>query len=157
MRELIRWAVYCILLAGCTTTQNTQSMTITEDTVLVSFVGQSGDDRENLLVGAISGAAKVTRERGYRYFVILDTADASHTVARYVPGEILPIQSSRPRIIASINLSSAYITPGHTVKELRPGLDITIRMYREGAIDAMKEGVWNSAAVIDGERSSGMK
>jgi hypothetical protein len=31
-------------------------------------------------------------------------------------------------------------------------LDIAIRMYREGAIDASREGVWNSAAIIDGER-----
>jgi hypothetical protein len=154
MRELIRWTVYCILLAGCTTTQTTKSMTITEDTALVSFVGQSGDDREMLIGGALSEAAKVTRARGYRYFVILDTADASQVVARYVPAQILSVQNARRR---STNPnpnpgSYEYITPGHTVKELRPGLDIAIRMYREGAIDASREGVWNSAAVIDGRR-----
>jgi hypothetical protein len=154
MRELIRWTVYCILLAGCTTTQNTQSMAITEDTALISFVGQSGDDRETLIGGAISEAAKATRALGYRYFVILDTADASQVVARYVPTQILSVQNARRR---STNTNPnpgyyEYITPGRVVKELRPGLDISIRMYREGAIDASREGVWNSAAVIDEHR-----
>jgi hypothetical protein len=153
MRELIRWAIYSILLAGCTTTQNTQSTTITEDTALVSFVGESGDDREKLVDGAISEAAKVTRDRGYRYFVILDTADASQVVARYVPTQILSVQNAARRRNTNANPGSyEYITPGRTVKELRPGLDIAIRMYREGAIDASREGVWNSAAIIDGER-----
>ena len=35
-------------------------------------------------------------EARYRYFVIFGAADASLTVARYVPGEIFPIQSARP-------------------------------------------------------------
>jgi hypothetical protein len=156
MRELIRWIVYGTLLAGCTTTQTTQNMTITEDTALVSFVGHSGDDREKLISEAISEVAKVTRAHGYRYFVILDTADASQIVTRYVPTRILSVQNARRTNTNTVPNPNPgyydYITPGRTVKELRPGLDIAIRMYREGAIDATREGVWNSAAIVDGQQ-----
>jgi hypothetical protein len=45
----------------------------------------------------VEGHEKLIEAR-YRYFVILGTADASQTVARYVPGEIFPIQSAHPRM-----------------------------------------------------------
>ena len=50
---------------------------------------------------------------------------------------------------AANNLSKPganYVTFSRNVSYLRPGLDITIRMFREGEIDPQIMGVWN----IDG-------
>ena len=142
MRNFIRWAVCGVLLAGCTSTQEVQSMRITDDTALVSLVGRRGDDQDKLSHALMAGAAKVTRERGYSYFVILDSAEANQVVERYIPGEIFSVPTSGRRRDGSQIQSYYYVTPARTVKELRPGLDIAIRMYREGDIDATQAGVW---------------
>jgi hypothetical protein len=37
----------------------------------------------------------------------------------------------------------ALAGPGKTVTYVKPGLEITVKMYRRGEIDSNQEGVWN--------------
>ncbi len=156
-RDLIRWIVCGVLLTGCASGQNSQSMTITEDTALVSVAGKPGMSRATLFREAVGEAARITRDHGYTYFVIIGAADAAQTVSRNVPGQLLASRTARPRNTFTASFDPVSTTPGHTVQETRPGLDVTIRMYREGEIEATKEGVWPAAAVLDDRRASGTK
>jgi hypothetical protein len=38
-----------------------------------------------------------------------------------------------------------YMAPDGGLSYLRPGVDITIRMHREGEIDPKKDGVWSAS------------
>ena len=96
-----------------------------------------GDALDTLVSGVIGEAARLTEERGYRYFIILDPADASEVVSRYIPTQF---QDVRRRGIGNSTPSVLYVSPGHTVKEVKPGLEISIRMYREGAHRSRKGG-----------------
>src|SRR5262245_5678983 len=64
-----------LLLAACGSTAH--STMITADTALVTVVGTRGGGKTELVNATLREAARVTRAQGYRYFVVLDTADAS--------------------------------------------------------------------------------
>src|SRR5262249_9631632 len=136
MRKLIPLAVCGILLTGCT---STRSMMITEDTALITVVRQSAEGRASAVDMAIAEAARITREHGFRYFVILDSADASQTGVRVLPGQPIPIvprQTARNTIFTSFNPpGSTYTTPSERMAYIKLRLDLTVRMYRQGEIN----------------------
>src|SRR5262245_8363028 len=111
-------------------------MMITADTALVSVVISDIRDRAQLVDASLQEAARITREHGFQYFTVLNAADASQTGKRVVAtnrvhrdmiGDGLPGNGN----LAS--LSDVYGNPppaGERVTYVRPGLDITIRMYR---------------------------
>ena len=135
-------------------------MMITDDTALISVLGQGAGDREKIFNEAVAEAALATRAHGYRYFVIVDTADASQTGVKIRRGRPVEIQSIPGFARGGSALSSNYIAgsggsnytaPDQRIPYVRLGLDITIRMYRESDIDPARPGVWNSDLVLGGK------
>jgi hypothetical protein len=147
MRKLVPLAVCGILLMGCT---STQSMMITEDTALITVLGQSDNGRAKLDDKALAEAARVTRQRGFRYFVILDGAEASQSGVKLRPGEPIPFrfQNRRTNLTSFFASGATYTTPDEMMRYVRFGLDITIRMYREGDVDPAGRGVRDSDVVL---------
>jgi hypothetical protein len=156
VRKLVPFAVCGILLAGCASSES-ESILIRDDTAVISVLSQGAGDRAKLVDKAIAEAAKMTRANGYRYFVILDTADASHTVVKIRQGAPVQIQSVPGVASGGSALSSNYIggpgytTPDRRVSYVRVGVDMTIRMYRDGEVDPASPGVWNSDIVQGGK------
>jgi hypothetical protein len=148
MRGIPVLTVLGLLLAGCA--NSIESMMITADTALISAVGSNAGDKARLIDASLQEAARVTRQHGYRYFVVLDAADASKTGRRIVVTSRVRQEKINDNPYGSSNLPSltnvygTFPPTGRSVSYVKPGLDITIRMYRDGAIDPKGEGVWNS-------------
>lgn len=159
MRKLVLLAACGIFLNGCASGSRT-TMMITDDTALITVLAQGEGDREQIFNEAVAEAALATRSRGYRYFVIVDTADASQSGVKVRRGRPVQIQEVPGIAKGGSALSSNYIagtggsnytTPDQRIPYVRLGLDITIRMYRESDIDPATPGVWNSDIVQRGE------
>jgi hypothetical protein len=151
MRKLFSLVVGGILLTGCA---SIRSMMITEDTALITVVGQSGSDRTKLVDKALPEAARITRKHGFRYFVILDAADASQSGVKLSPGQPIPFMfknNGRTIFTSFYSPGATYVTPDERIQLVRPGLDITIRMYREGDVNPANQGVWNSEIIRGGQ------
>ena len=133
-------------------------MILSDDTALISVLGQGAGDSEKIFNEALAEAARATRAQGYRYFVILDTADASQMGVKIRQGAPLHLYDipGAARNSGSI-LSSNYIggtgyrTPDRRIPYVRLGLDVTIRMYRDGDVDPASPGVWSSDIVPGGK------
>jgi hypothetical protein len=154
MRELVALAVCGILLIGCT---STRSMMISEDTAFIAVLGQNGNDRAKVIDRALAEAARITREHGFRYFVIVDGADASQIGVRLLTGQPIPFrfelkdENHRTNLNTLYSPGATYTTPDERVQYVRLGVDITIRMYHEGEVNPDSQGVWNSDIVLGGK------
>ena len=151
MRQFLLLAFSGLLLAACA---GPQSRMLTEDTALITVIAPSPDDRPTLVDATLKEAAKISREHGFRYFIILDAADASRTDVRFLPGDSV-FTRSLPQSSSILNSRapayvprSAFIPPDRKVQYRRPGLEITIRMYREGEVDPGRQGVWNGDVIL---------
>jgi hypothetical protein len=128
-------------------------MMITEDTALITVLGQNDNDRAKLVDKALAEAARITQEHGFRYFVILDRADASQSGVKLFPGQTIPLQfqqnqNRRTSLSSFYSSGPTYTTPDERVQYVRPGVDVTIRMYRPGEVNPDSQGVWNSDTVL---------
>ncbi len=121
---------------------------ITEDTALITVVGLNGNDRAKVVDQTIAEAAGVTREKGYRYFVILDAADATQRGTRFLQGETIHRRNTLRQNSASVPGATYYNTLEARVPYVRLGLDVTIRMYREGDVNPQGQGVWNTDVIL---------
>jgi hypothetical protein len=142
-----------LLLAACGSTA--RSTMITADTALVTVVGARDGGGAALVQATLREAARMTRAQGYRYFVVLDTADASIKGHKIDPparvyGEgvsgLAYLSRANPRTRA--NEGGMQTPVGESVLYIRPGLDMSIRMYRAGAIDPAMDGVFDSDEIL---------
>jgi hypothetical protein len=122
---------------------------LSEDMALISVLGQDADDSEKIFNEAIAEAARATRAHGYRYFVIVDAADASQRGVRIRQGRRIHIQTVTPRgagstLSSNYPVGATYTGPDRRIPYVRLGLDVTIRMYRDGDVNPANPGVWNS-------------
>jgi hypothetical protein len=136
-------------------------MMVTEDTALVSVVGKGPQDQNKVIDDSLHEAARLTASKGYRYFVIMNAADASRTGER--SSAPTPTQRDRSATAATPvagQLLSAPVYrdyfkfPNRNVKYVKPGIDIAIRMYREGEIDPKSQGVWSTAELLNPSASA---
>ena len=137
------------LVAGC---MNATGMMLTDSTAVVSAQGAASSGLDSVFNSALAEAARLARIHDYQYFVVLKVDDRSITTAKYVPGEAIPFDltghMSRNPVIRNI-LSPANVAggtlmgAGTSVTSVKPGLEITVKMYRRGEIDSNQEGVWN--------------
>lgn len=125
-----------LVLGGCTAPHTTM---LADDSALISVFGSGPDDREKVVQNALAQAARATAAQGYRYFIILKAQDVSRMGTMIVHDQTGP--RSGPNNIGKPGTN--YVTFSRNVTYLRPGLDITIRMFREGEIDPLIMGVWN--------------
>jgi hypothetical protein len=146
----VAMSVACALVAaGCASANSTM---LSDDTALVYATGSDPSQRELVLKAALKEAAELTSARGYRYFVILSATDTTRTVTVAVPGHSLPNETDHRRPFGATfgnapeRPGNTYTTPDTQMQRVRPGLDIMIRMYRQGEIEPSMEGVWDANA-----------
>jgi hypothetical protein len=157
MRKRIFLLLCDILLGGCAS--DIQSRMITADTALITAIGRNPTDQAKVVDASLTEAAKVTRDHGYRYFVIVSAADASSIGRTIVPSRAVQEQTLRDGAYGTSTLlpaSDAYgiqTKPGESERYYKPGLDITIRMYREGEINPKSQGVWNPDVILGNGQS----
>jgi hypothetical protein len=150
MRKFIAAAACAVLLSGCVTAQSTM---LTDSTALVTVRGAHSNDRDEVVHATLAEAAKLTRMHGYRYFTILMAEDASRWGSTIVPGTVFHYdRRERPLGVPLLGLqrlpSATYTTPDTSVPYVTPGLEITIRMYREGEVDPGRKEVWNPEVIL---------
>jgi hypothetical protein len=143
-----------VLLSACAGANPNQGMMLTYDTALITRIATETQTRGQLIDATMNAAARFTQEHGYRYFMVVDTADASQLVTKHIPGRPITNPNPYPKNFGTTNLSSLnlpgaqFSTPDRDVKQKRLGIDVTIRMFREGAIDPMAAGVWNTDTML---------
>jgi len=116
---------------------------LAENMALISSLGTNSAAREKVIQDALTEAGRVTRVHGYRYFIILKAGDAS------ISGVMVDNQIFRNLLPNTLGKPGAnFLTVSRNLNYFRPGLDITIRMYREGEIDPRVEGVWNTEGTM---------
>jgi hypothetical protein len=136
------------LLAACA---NASGMMLDENTGVVSALGSASSDAEGVLETALIEAGNLARAHGYQYFTVIKTEDQSITGTQYVPGEAIPAGNSlraSTRPVGNTNLgtqsaNATYTTPSAAMRYVRPGYELTVKMYSQGDIDPRMEGVWN--------------
>ena len=143
--------VFIVLpLAGCMS--DAISMMLTDSTAVVTALGSASSDRETVFESGLAEAARLARTHGYQYFIVLRVDDHSVTTTKYMPGASIPyaVTGHTSRNAASLTtLSQANMAggtlmgPGMSVTSVKPGLAITVKMYRRGEIDSQEDGVWN--------------
>jgi hypothetical protein len=145
-------AMGCLGLSACANA--TESMMITADTALITTVGNNPGDRNRVIEDSLREAARLTRAQGYRYFVVMDAADASQTGHKIVAYGRVRQEKINDNPYGTSNLPSytsvygTYVPAGRSETYVKPGLDITIRMYKPGDIDPMAEGVLSADTVL---------
>jgi hypothetical protein len=147
MRRILSLIATASLLAGCALAQGTL---LSDNTARITSRANSVENLDRMIAGAVAEAARLTRAQGYRYFVILEAVDDSKTANVSVNQQITRTTTNTSVRFGNLSLGaigrtgSTFVTPGSRVQVLRPGLNITIRMYREGEIDPHGQGVWNA-------------
>jgi hypothetical protein len=119
-----------------------------------AFSSPAKVQRETWLV-----AAKITKKHGYRFFQILNGADNSTTATLVVPGQTYSNGSCMGTASTMGNTTfgnancsgTSYSTPGSIVPIFKPGMSITIRMYREDEV-ADTKNVWDADSVLAANR-----
>jgi hypothetical protein len=137
MRKFLACSAALFMLGGCAAPHSTM---LADDSALISVFGSSSNDREMVIQAALAEAARTTAAQGYRYFIIIKAQDVSRMGTMTVHDQTGARSSTN-------NLSKPganYVTFSRNVTYLRPGIDITIRMFREGEIDPQIMGVWNT-------------
>jgi hypothetical protein len=138
-----------LLLGGC---MSATGMMLTDSTAVISALGPASSDRGSVFDSALAEAGRLARTHGYQYFVVLKLDDRSVTTTRYMPGEAIPFDltghvSRNPAvtpILSPANMAGGTLAgPGKALTYVKPGLEITVQMYRQGEIDSNREGVWN--------------
>ena len=141
MRKFLIQFAALLVLGGCAAPRSTM---LADDSALISAFGNGPDDREKVIQDALAQAARTTAAQGYRYFIILKAQDVSRmgtmTVHDQTGARTAPNNLSKP--------GANYVTFSRNVTYLRPGLGITIRMFREGEIDPQIMGVWNTEGTM---------
>jgi hypothetical protein len=151
LRKRILVLLSGMVLAGCA--HSTESMMLTDDTALISATGRDRNDEGKVVDATLREAAKLTRQHGYNYFVILSAADASRVGNTIVPNGRLQNQPATDSTYGTSTLSRSFRVGaatfvGRRTSYYKPGLDITIRMYRPGDIDPQRAGVWTTEVIL---------
>lgn len=142
----MRYVVLMALaLAGCVTADTEM---LDDRTAVISGRGTAFDNSAGVLKKILVSAAQTAQARGYEYFQVVSSQDATR-VGVYVP----PTSSTT-------NLSghctgnwcsgSANTTAwgGGMVPMVKPGADVMIRLLRSGEVDPSAPGVFSVAAVL---------
>jgi len=151
MHRTIAATLWAMLLAGCA---NATTTMLSEDTAIVRATGNSINDQERVVQASLKAAAQTARAHGFSYFVVTKTVDISSYGQRRIPGQVLGNETPSNRGYGQTNLGRTYVpgntytTPDRTESYIRPGLELTIRMYRQGEINPLVQGVWNAAVIL---------
>lgn len=133
MRPTLAGMALALMLAGCT---HASTAMLDGRTAVISASGGAGKSMADVQQRAFLEAAKLTQAHGFRYFVVLGAENASQTGAIVGHGATF-----------SDGNGGTFQGPSTVVPFVRPGTDVTIRMYGEADRPA-GDAVWDSAAIL---------
>ncbi len=138
-----------LALADCTRASTTM---LSPDTAVISGRGTAFDTSGGVAKATLNEAATQTLARGYRYFVVTNAQDASRTGVFVSPGHSTSYTTGSVYASGNYATGSAttqtYTTPSTATPFVKPGVEATIKMYRQGEIDPKAPGVWDAQAVL---------
>ncbi|WP_298800035.1 hypothetical protein [uncultured Devosia sp.] len=133
------------LLAGCVRTETSQ---IDARTAIISARGTAFDTPAKVQLSVMVEAAKMTQAHGFKYFALLSAQDATTHGAVYIPGQTTSNTTVTGFGNSAYATTTTYTSPGSVVGIVKPGEDITIRMFKEGEVPANAPGVWEAASIL---------
>jgi hypothetical protein len=160
MHRWIAIILTALLLGGCMNAAT--GMMLTDSTAVISALGSASSDRGRVFDSALEEAGRLTRTHGYQYFRLLKIENRSVTTTKYMVGETIPFapnghmtRSPVPTpTLSPANMAGGTLTgAGRSMTSVRPGLEITVKMYRMGEIDPNQEGVWNVDFLLGAART----
>jgi hypothetical protein len=131
-------------------------------TAIVTARGTAFDRLASVQHDVLVRAAILTKARGFKYFQVLSVADATTTATMILPGQTYTsgtVTGSATTVgnttFGNANYSgSSYTTPTNIIPLIKPGTDITIRMYKDGEVYAGQAGVWDAQGIISANSQS---
>ena len=153
MNRLWTVALIALIAAGCA--RATVAM-LDERTAIISGHGSAFNSMAEVQQRTLLTAAKTTQARGFRYFQVVGAANTSSTGTMYIPGQTYTSGTATGTATTLGNTTygnanysgTSYSTPGTVVPLFKPGVDVTIRMYRDGEINPRTPGVWDSLSIL---------
>lgn len=145
-----------VLAVGTTGCVRSKSVMLDASTAIISSRGSAFDSHARVTQAALVEAATLAVSRGYRYFVIVDTQDRTITTLWHDSGTTkttgtvdgLVMGSGNSKVVAGNYSASTTSTPATTTTLIKPGSDVTVKMFREGELDPKSPGVWDAPAVL---------
>jgi hypothetical protein len=141
MTRIIAIALCALALAACV---RTSSSMIGPNMAIISGRGTAFDTTAGVSGGTIKEAARITLSHGFRYFAVVAAQNKDRRGMAYLPGQTY----TSGNVTASGNTATwsgnSYTTPGSTVGFIKPGMDVTIKMFHEGEIDPHADGVMDA-------------
>ena len=150
MKRLAGVVLWGAFLGGCVAADTTM---LDERSAIISGRGTNYTSQAQVLQKVLAEAATAAQARGYRYFVVLGTADRTTTGATYFPGQTTTTGTATGSCMTEMFCNAqyqqqSYTTPGAVVSVVRPGADVGVRFYKEGEIDPNQAGVWDSVSIL---------
>lgn len=136
---------FVVVLAGCVRTETAQ---IDARTAIISGRGSAFDSAAKVQVAAMVQAAKTTKSKGFRYFTVLGAQDTTTHGAVYIPGQTTSNTTVSGFGNTAYATTTSTTTPGSMVGIVKPGEDITIKMFKEGEVQASAPGIWDADSIL---------
>lgn len=138
MRKVIVAGILALALAGCV---RTGVRYLNNNTVVISARGNAFAKPDQVQRSVMEQAAGVAMERGYAFFSILDSRDASSVGAYQMPSTsqtngAFAAQPLRGGAVVGAYTQNTTYTPGATIPLMYPGMDVAIRLYHENEAPA---------------------
>lgn len=137
-----------VLLAGCATTS---ARMLDDRTAMISGAGSAFTSMSSLTASVVQKAALEGRDRGFPYFVVMDSQNRTSTSYVRTPSTTnTDFDGSTTCMGVFCNTSgtaTSTTTGGGLVGFDKPQADMMVRYYREGEVDPTHPSVWTVANV----------
>lgn len=145
--------IVAILVAGCI---RTSTQMLDERTAIITGRGTAFDKAATVQHDVLLRAAILANSRGFRYFQIVGGADQTRIATMVIPGQTYSsgyatgtATTMGNTTFGSANYSgSSYTTPTSVVPLVKPGMDVTIRMFRQGEVYPGQPGIWDAQSIL---------
>jgi len=133
-----------LALCACTSVGSKTRM-ISSNTAIITAGGNAFASGGDVTQAAFKEAAETTVNRGYRYFVVVDSSDTSERGSYVLPGSA--------QTTGTVSASGAYsatttYTPSQNIDFVKPGQKMVIAMFREGEVDVKTPNLWDAKDVL---------
>ena len=143
--KLLFFLGFLVALGGCVRSNTAQ---IDARTAVISTKGSAFNTAAEVQVGAFVEAAKLTKNGGFRYFIVLGAQNTTTHGTVYVPGETTTNTTVTGFGNTAYASSTSYTSPGTAFPVVKPGQDMTIRMYMADEVQATDPGLWDADSIL---------
>lgn len=134
-----------LVFAGCASARST---VVAPDVAVISGRGSKFNDQGQVIRAAMRSAAKTTLDKGYRYFLIVETKDTTRTGVTVMPGRTYTTTTGTYGHTSFSAQSRSHSTPSYVTPNVKPGVDFMIRMFREDQAGSDTSGLYDANAVL---------